>query len=193
MELEDCKLYLFMMKLTKWLFTSGIVILGLCACKSQQKSMGLKTSNLEKLKLQLLEQSLVQDSIQKTEASLFLGKLEPNFQGYTMDMNAILGLEQQSATFSTLTIKIYGGNWCSDTHEGVPGLLKVLDKIGFDAKHLEYHYVSRDKSEVDCAPANFQINSVPWIRIYRDNELLGEIIEFPRTTWEGDLLKILKN
>ena len=181
------------MKLVNVSLTVGMILLWLGGCKSKENSISLNMNNLEKLKAQLIQHSYSQDSSAKTEALSFLEKVDPTIQGYSMDMNAINGLKEKLPAISNLGIKIYGGNWCSDTHEGVPSLLKVLDNIGFDPKHMEYHYVSRDKSQVDGTPATFKINSVPWVLIYNGDKLIGEIVEFPRTTWEGDLLKILNN
>lgn len=83
------------------------------------------------------------------------------------------------------------GTWCSDSQEQVPGLLKILDQLGYKDKNLTMICVGRDKKaeEIDLSPLN--IERVPTVIFYRKGSEAGRIIETPRETLEKDMLHIL--
>ena len=154
----------------------------------QQQNRGV----FNKIRLQLERQQNGTDSIQKAEAGLFLSHLEPNFKNYTPKSELLFELKLSLKDYPQLKIEIYGGNWCSDTHEGIPALLKVLEEVGFDANNLNYHWVSRDKKWVDGALSALTIGSVPWVRIFDAGVMKGEIVEFPKRSWEYDMAEMLR-
>ena len=151
-----------------------------------------KKGVFKKIQSQLERQQNGTDSIQKAEAGLFLTHFEPNFKTYTPKSELIIELKAILKGYPQLKIEIYGGNWCSDTHEGIPALLKVLEEVGFDENNLDYHWVSRDKKWVDGAMSALTIGSVPWVRIFDAGVLKGEIVEFPKRSWEYDMAEILR-
>ena len=151
-----------------------------------------KKGVFKKIQSQLERQQNGTDSIQKAEAGLFLTHFEPNFKTYTPKSELIIELKAILKGYPQLKIEIYGGNWCSDTHEGIPALLKVLEEVGFDENNLDYHWVSRDKKWVDGAMSDLTIGSVPWVRIFDAGVLKGEIVEFPKRSWEYDMAEILR-
>lgn len=151
-----------------------------------------RTDNYKKLKQQLDVQGWSSEGTEKADALQFRDKIKPNFVNYAPDMEYVNNLKGLLPYHPELLIIIYGGNWCPDTHEGVPALLKVLDEAGFNSNNLEYHWVSRDKKSVDGQNTDLKIASVPWIRVFENGVLKGEIVEFPQKSWEYDLLSILK-
>jgi hypothetical protein len=148
----------------------------------------------ERLKSTLTDFGGLTDSAERADAEMFLGLVEERYNSYKPADAAISKLV--AVDKSQILVEVFGGNWCSDTHAGVPELCKVLDLCGFTSYHFEYHRVSRDKMLVDGQSRSFEIVSVPLVRIYKlDSEgqrtLLGEIVEMPRESWEGDLLKVV--
>ena len=138
-------------------------------------------------KIKLLNYNLMKISERLTQEQIFYARRNRNWEKY----DKLSEVEK-----SQILVEVYGGNWCSDTHAGVPELCKVLDLCGITSYNFEYHRVSRDKLLVDGQSRSFEITSVPLIRVYKfDSEgqrsLLGEIVEMPRVSWEVDLLKIL--
>jgi hypothetical protein len=154
----------------------------------QQNNKGV----FKKILSQLEHQQKSTDSIQKEEAGLFLSHLELNYKNYAPKSELILELKAILRDYPQLKIEIYGGNWCSDTHEGIPALLRVLEEVGFDANNLYYHWVSRDKKVVDGVLSALTIGSVPWVRIFDGPILKGEIVEFPKRSWELDMVEMLR-
>jgi len=147
-------------------------------------------NNIDKLKTNLTLLGGLTDSAERADALFFLNLLDERYSNYKPSEGDILKL--LSADKSSILIEVFGGNWCSDTHAGVPELCKVMDASGIQSYQFEYHRVSRDKMLVDGQSRSFEIGSVPLVRIYKmDTEgqraLLGEIVEMPRVSWEADL------
>jgi hypothetical protein len=151
-------------------------------------------NNFDKLRTGLTLLGGLSDSAERADAMFFLDLLDDRYNDYKPIESAIAKLV--AAEKSSVLIEVFGGNWCSDTHAGVPELCKVLDVSGFSAYQFEYHRVSRDKMLVDGQSRSFEIGSVPLVRVYRiDSEgqrmLLGEIVEIPRVSWEEDLVAVI--
>lgn len=149
---------------------------------------------IDRLKSTLTVFGGLTDSAEQADAEFFLNLVDVGYKNYKpaeLVISKLLGIDK-----SQILVEVFGGNWCSDTHAGVPELCKVLDLCGFTSYHFEYHRVSRDKMLVDGQSRSFEIGSVPLVRVYKiDSEgqrtLMGEIIEMPRESWEADLLKLV--
>jgi hypothetical protein len=151
-------------------------------------------NTVDRLKSTLMVFGGLTDSADRADAEFFLSLVDQRYKNYKPAEVTISKLSEVEK--SQILVEVFGGNWCSDTHAGVPELCKVLDLCGITSYNFEYHRVSRDKMLVDGQSRSFEITSVPLIRVYKfDSEgqrsLLGEIVEMPRISWEVDLLKIL--
>jgi dipeptidyl aminopeptidase/acylaminoacyl peptidase len=103
-----------------------------------------------------------------------------------------------------ISIVVVLGTWCSDSHEQVPRLWKVLDAIGFPNESLRTFAVERAKAAADSALGQelvdwsrsvrdyFAIKAVESIIVYRGGAELGRVVEAPAKSIEADLLEILK-
>ncbi len=150
--------------------------------------------NIDKLKSTLTVLGGLTDSAERADAGFFLNLVDERYNSYKPSESATSKLV--AAEKSSVLIEVFGGNWCSDTHAGVPELCKVLDVSGFNAYQFEYHRVSRDKMLVDGQSRSFEIGSVPLVRVYKldiegQRTLLGEIVEMPRLSWEEDLVAVI--
>lgn len=164
-------------------------------CALKQKSMRPKGDNIIYL------QSTVVNHMQQTQeeeheaAKEFLNVMGSNYQTYKPKLDAITGLNVISKDkMARVNIVMYGGNWCPDTHLGIPSFTRVLDDIGFPQTNIEYHRVSHDKQQIDGGKAQIKIKSVPTVIFYNrsSGEEIGRIVEFPRESWEEDLLNVLE-
>jgi hypothetical protein len=145
---------------------------------------------VHKMELTLAEDLNSDDSATAGWAKKFLTEFETGFNGYHPDKSVI---EQIKKKCAGLTVKVIGGNWCSDTREQIPRLCKVLYYAQVPASTFEYYRVSRDKKPVaDDFAATRTIGAVPEIVIFVNGEEKGRIIEVPQKNMEEDLLRILK-
>lgn len=114
-----------------------------------------------------------------------------NFRRYKPEIKKIDSLKARTSFYIT----IYGGEWCSDTKEQLPAMMKVLSKISFPEKRVSLYFVDRQKKCVDCGnepPEKYAIVLVPTFIVYNEKkEQIGRIVETPEMSMEKDLLKIL--
>jgi hypothetical protein len=119
----------------------------------------------------------------------FLKIMNGNYQSYLPEQ-AVLNELRSVPEFHVL---VYGGNWCSDTHAGVPSLYKVLDGMGVKPENVEYVRVGRDKLPVDPSEIKIGVGPVPLVVVKDSNGLeKGRIVETPQKSWELDLLSLVK-
>jgi hypothetical protein len=145
---------------------------------------------LAKMDSILTHDKLAADSAQKAWASEFSSEFNTAFIQYHPDKKVINKLRKKIAGVS---VKVVGGNWCSDTRRELPRLCKVLYYAGFSADSLDYFRVDRDKNAIysDYA-AGWTKAPIPDIAVYRNGKIAGHIFEVTQKSMEADLLKILK-
>lgn len=90
-----------------------------------------------------------------------------------------------------LEFVVYLGTWCEDSQTHVPMLFEIMQKLNWPCTWIG---VNREKEcpfeKKDCK--TWDIQYVPTLVIKRQGLELGRIVEQPGTTWENDLLKLLK-
>lgn len=186
-----------------------------CSSLSSTKSTGIQKAELtsqEKLKARNVKLNTMGTCINKLHSQIenhwkmssfseeetryageFLDVILVNYENYHPDslvVNRLKGLQQP------YMIRVFGGNWCSDTHAGVPALYKVLDQMGFNANRIEYTRVGKNKIPVDLRPATLDegVGPVPLVIVMNNQgKEVGRIVETPRKSWEKDLLEIIES
>ena len=146
-------------------------------------------------KLNLTVKSVLQqgDAIEKENAEIFLGSMREQYDKYQPKAEVLESLSLFLASdVSTLKVEVWGGNWCPDTHEGVPALSKVLDALSVEPASFTYHRVNRDKNKVDGISMEETFGAVPFVKFELNGKLLGEVVEFPTKSWEEDLMNFLE-
>lgn len=146
-------------------------------------------------KLNLTVKRILQqgDAIEKENAEIFLGNMRKQYDSYQPkaeimeSLNLFLGND-----VSSFKVEVWGGNWCPDTHEGVPALTKVLDALSMEPANFTYHRVNREKNKVDGTNIEKAFGAVPTVKFELNGKRLGEVVEFPAKSWEEDLMNFLK-
>lgn len=123
-------------------------------------------------------------------AAEFLNVMILNYENYQTDSVVLSQLRGEGG----FLVRIFGGNWCSDTHAGVPALYKVFDEMNLSATNVEYNRVGRNKKPVDNSFESEGVGPVPLVIIMgMDGKEIGRIVEVPKKSWEADLLGILQS
>lgn len=178
------------------IFCIGFCVLAFSSCKI---NIGSKNSDSTKAKImsnsivspnyvfdyffsELNKSSnLAKDSSERSDAALFGKELLATYQRYTVNdslCNEIgSNIQHWLKDGYNVQIQVIGGNWCSDTREGIPKLVKILDKLNFKSgSSLDVIYlpVNRDKQFIEQNRGEFQdyiqdnkkdnVTRVPWVK-----------------------------
>jgi thiol-disulfide isomerase/thioredoxin len=84
------------------------------------------------------------------------------------------------------------GTWCGDAKREVPRLIKVLQAVNFDPKNLKMYGVDRNKIAPGGEQAQYSVEKVPTIILFRNGKELGRIVEQTSKSMEQDILAILE-
>jgi len=118
----------------------------------------------------------------------------PNYESY-IPTNEIIG-ELKNLRPEKFTLKIVFGSWCGDSRRELPRMMKVLNAIGFPEKNIQLIGVYDSMAVYKQAPKReeqgLNIYRVPTFIVYKKNEEIGRIVEYPVESLERDLLKILR-
>ena len=126
----------------------------------------------------------LEGKLQRTDLESFKW-FKDNYNQYKPSMSVV----EELVKFEKCSLLVVLGTWCSDSHELIPQLFKVADFAGWEK--IEIIGVNRKKqcSSIDIKPLN--IEYVPFILVFKDEKLMGKIIETTEISIEEDLLKIL--
>ena len=171
-----------------------VVVVASCGSKRQvvntiERPMPVYT------KLNLTIKSVLQqgDAIEKENADIFLGNIRNQYDSYQPKAEVLESLSLFLGNdVKSLKVEVWGGNWCPDTHEGVPALTKVLDALNQEPANFIYHRVNREKNKIDGMSIENVFGAVPTVKFELNGNLLGEVVEFPDKTWEEDLANFLE-
>lgn len=101
-------------------------------------------------------------------------------------------VERIAAAKGPIDVLVFFGTWCKDSVSEVPKILRTLDMAGNKDLRLTLYGVDRAKKEGLGMSERFDIRRVPTTVVLRDGIELGRIVEYPATSNEEELLKILK-
>lgn len=112
-----------------------------------------------------------------------------NYRSYVPRKDAV---EMIAAVTGSHDVLVFFGTWSKDSEREVPRILRILDAA--DNRNLKpaLYGVGRDNKEGIGMSERFGIQRVPTTIVLRDGVELGRIVEYPQTSNEEDLLKILE-
>ncbi len=101
-------------------------------------------------------------------------------------------VERIAAAKGPFDILVFFGTWCKDAVSEVPKILRILDMAGNKDLRVALYGVDRAKKEGLGMSEKFTIQRVPTTIVLRDGIERGRIVEYPATSNEEELLKILE-
>jgi len=117
---------------------------------------------------------------------------ENEYTNYQPDIEVLNRIDKESFTKNT-NITLVMGNWCSDSQQQVPRLVKILESIDYPVNSIKIINVDTQKNANGTGVNQLDIIKIPTIILSRKNLEIGRIIESPEISLEKDLLKILSN
>jgi len=112
---------------------------------------------------------------------------------YNPDQNKLEQLKQIINKNPQIKFKIFAGSWCYDSEIGVPKIYKLFKMIKLDESRIELYGVNRQKIEPSGEAQIFNIERVPTLIILFDKTEINRIIEYPKSSWEDDILELLRD
>jgi len=110
------------------------------------------------------------------------------YDKYQPDIQSVKTISQHAGS---MHIEVFGGTWCSDTHDLLPGFYKAMDAAGIKDTQISLHLVNRDKKTRDGSTDKYQITNVPTFIVFYGGKQVGKVVESAKTTIEGDIATIL--
>lgn len=114
---------------------------------------------------------------------------DEEYQSYSVDIKTLENINPE--ILSSLEIKVVMGTWCEDSQREVPRFYKILDKLDFNTENLIMIGVNRLKLADETEVNELNIELVPTIIFYINDEEIGRIIESPEESLEKDLFNII--
>jgi hypothetical protein len=99
----------------------------------------------------------------------------------------------ETATDNKIDFTIFAGSWCSDSETELPKIYKLLTNAGIFTDKILLYGVDRQKDEPSGTAKTYKIEKVPTLVIEVAGEEIGRIVEHPKTSWDDDILKILRD
>ena len=124
-------------------------------------------------------------SFQDTSFSWWFNSL---YDMYEIDSTNALSLKDK---LNNIQITVVMGTWCSDSRRLVPKFLRIMDFLDFPKDKISIIAVGRDLKGKQNETEGLNVKSVPTIIFYKDSKEIGRIIEFPKESYEKDMLKLL--
>jgi len=88
---------------------------------------------------------------------------------------------------------VFLGTWCSDSHEIIPKLERIIGIIDYPQSQLSMYGTNRAKTTKNDAEKKYNITLVPTIILFRDGKEIGRITETAHKKIETDLAAIIKS
>ncbi|MEO7310046.1 MAG: thioredoxin family protein [Chitinophagaceae bacterium] len=88
-----------------------------------------------------------------------------------------------AAKADQISLIIFGGTWCEDTHQLLPKYLSLLEAAKFPDNRLTLVTVDRAKTTVGNLHKLFNITNVPTCILMKDGKEVGRIVEYGKTTF----------
>ncbi|MEX0967939.1 MAG: thioredoxin family protein [Bacteroidia bacterium] len=92
-----------------------------------------------------------------------------------------------------ISVDIFMGTWCEDTHQQLPRFIKVLDKADVPSQGITMYALDKKKQGIGEITAQNRVEYVPTFIIYYKGREAGRIVEHPKTTIEEDMKDMLQN
>jgi len=86
---------------------------------------------------------------------------------------------------------IFGGSWCKDTLQQLGMIMAILEQAEVPAERVRLFGVDRSKKEPSGAAAGYAVQRVPTLVILSGSGEMGRIVEYPKATWEDDMIRVL--
>jgi thioredoxin 1 len=112
----------------------------------------------------------------------------PKFKAYYDEYEPNITELEKFALLKDMDIVVFFGLWCHDSQREVSRLIKLIEQSGNQFNSVKLITLNIDKKVPDEYLAQFNVKYTPTIFLFKDSQILAEIIEKPKVTLAQDLL-----
>ena len=187
----------------KYFIIFFLISIHLVSCKNEVKEENSSEIISEEL-TEIIDPNfniIVKDTVHEGEVML-LGKVnrkgleleevatpyKEGFEEHILDTASVKLLEP---LLNNIKLKVFIRSCCSDSQIHIPALYKILDLANFNYDNLEMVALSHNKDTPDGLEEGYDIEYVPTIIVYKDQNEIGRFVEMAQETLEKDLLAII--
>ncbi len=109
-----------------------------------------------------------------------------NYEDYSPTKNVVV-----AESFKDVTVQVFMGTWCSDSHEWVPRFVKLWEVNGLPTSSIYltglHNGDDKYKQSPDGSEMIYGIERVPTFIFLRDGVEIGRITESPNNSLEEDV------
>lgn len=109
---------------------------------------------------------------------------------YTPNSDVVSELSDALKNYNVKMV-VFLGTWCSDSHELVPRLERVLSECHYPTDEMPMYALDLEKNSLDGVAQSYNIEYVPTIILLQDGKEMGRIIETVEESLEKDMLRIV--
>jgi thiol-disulfide isomerase/thioredoxin len=115
---------------------------------------------------------------------------QPTFESYQPDAATVANLKK--AIPGDATFLVFGGMWCSDTHNLLPKFYKTMAEAGVAKERIQLYMVDEQKNSPEKTEKQYAVINVPTFIFMQNNQEKGRIVENVQQSIEADLLKLVQ-
>jgi thiol-disulfide isomerase/thioredoxin len=119
---------------------------------------------------------------------LSLDKFENVYKLSKIDKNK---LDKIKTLINDVQIEVIFGDWCSDSIENVPRLIKILEEINFDMNKIKFINIDKKRKLGIELIKDKHVERFPTIIFYKSGKEISRIVETPHPTLEDNIIDIL--
>ncbi len=132
-------------------------------------------------------------NVQTLQQAPYASWFTPAYEKYAPAPETLKQLQQ--IKIKGIRIQVFLGIWCGDSKREIPHFVKLLHQMQFPGAQTQYIGLGGSDSLYKQSPTSEEkglgIFRVPTFVVYQNNIEIGRINEYPTTTLEADLFKIL--
>lgn len=82
---------------------------------------------------------------------------------------------------SKISLLVFSGTWCEDSHNLLPKFYRLMDKAGFPESKIVLVAVDRSKTAVQQLHVKYQLKTVPTFIVLVNGKEVGRVEEYGKT------------
>jgi len=110
---------------------------------------------------------------------------DPSFQWFVengkfgeADASAVAAFQKNG---SKITLLVFCGTWCEDSHNLLPKFYRLIDKAGFPESKISLVAVDRSKTAVQELHVKYHLKTVPSFIVLVNGKEVGRVEEYGKT------------